>query len=171
MRSRRRRPLLWALLCLAPFSLGNGCQGTPPAELTIDFPPDGYFTNASGISVTGTARRGGGPITSLRVNGVSVLPLSPDPQDGSWSIEVPLDPARVFNRIFVQMFLEGGTRYRRSVTVVSGDGVDTGFVADGAFSDDGVLLRLNDSGLDEVEPLMSSRVNVDLAALLPPGTW
>ena len=176
MTLRTRRRILLLLTTTLPLSLANECQDkTPKAELSVTFPPNGYFSNAPSITVTGTARRGGGPITALDVSAeglgsVSVLPLQGDPQNGTWSIEVPLEPARVFNPIFIEMRLAGGTLYRRRLHVVSGDGVTTGSVPDGAASPDSVVMRLNDPGLDEVEPLMSGLVSVDLATLLPPGT-
>ena len=120
MTLRARRRILLLLVTLLPASLANECQDkTPEAELTVTFPPNGYFTTDPSVTVTGTARRGGGLITSLTVNGTSVLPLAGEPQDGTWSLEVPLDPGVVFNPIFVQMRLDGGTRYRRRVVLRS----------------------------------------------------
>jgi hypothetical protein len=42
--------------------------------------------------------------------------------------------------------------------------------ADGAFSEQSVALRLSDAGLDQVEPLIESGVDLDLPTLLPPGS-
>jgi hypothetical protein len=50
-------------------------------------------------------------------------------------------------------------------TVILGDSVP-----DGSYSFESIALRLNDTGLDELEPAISGLVDLDLAILLPPGT-
>lgn len=176
---RPLRPVLIALVGCVPLLQGfapiiTTCNGvgskTPDPEFTITSPADGTFTNDPTIVVEGTARRGGGLIADVTVNGVSVLPLEGDPQDGTWSTVVSLDPNAIFNEIYAEMTLSGGTVYRRRITVIAGDGLTTGFVPDGQKSLESIALRLNDTGLDEIEPTITNLVDIDPATLLPPGT-
>lgn len=173
----RLRSALIALCVCVPLLQGyvvTTCNGvgspTPDPEFTITSPEDGTFTNDATIVVEGTARRGGGLIADVTVNGASVLPLQGDPQDGTWSAVVNLDPGAIFNEIYAEMTLSGGTKYRRRITVIAGDGVTTGHVADGQKSLESIALRLNDRGLDQIEPTITSLVDIDPAGLLPPGT-
>ena len=88
-----RHRSLAALLLVLPLAMGvddEACAGAgsdtqepPPPVLTITSPADGTFSDAPTILVTGYARRGWGTIASLEVNGVDVLPLTPDPNDGT----------------------------------------------------------------------------------------
>lgn len=170
------RYLLTALLLIVtPQFLGTTCEGPPPATplLTIDTPADGTFTTGSTVVVTGSARRGEGAIQALTVNGVDVLPLTGHPQDGTWSVVLPLDPGVIFNEVFAEMTLGnffGGSKVRERITIIAGDGVTSGFILDGSKSPESIALRLNDTGLDEVEPVITGLVNLDLATLVPVGT-
>lgn len=143
---------------------------TPKPILTITSPSDGFMTTATLETVTGAARRGGSEIVSLTVNGVSVLPLAGDPQDGTWSIDLAIDRAAIFNPVYVEMTLAGGLKLRKRVTIVAADPAVASFVNDGDFSLESIAMRLNDRGLDEVEPVVESLVNLDPATLVPPGT-
>jgi Glucodextranase, domain B len=175
-----RRALVTGMLLCLPFALGvedTSCAGrgangqpNPVPDLTITSPADGLFTNDASVVVTGTARAGWTPIASLEVNGQSVLPLQGDPRDGTWSITLPLDPSKIFNDVFAEMTLEGGSVFRRRITVVAGDGVTTSYVNDGDYSPESIALRLNDRGLDQIEPSIQGLVDIDPGALLPPGT-
>ena len=60
---------------------------------------------------------------------------------------------------------DGKTLSRKRIVVIAGQSV-----ADGDFSLDAVALRINDSGLDQLEPLIASGVSIDPATLLPVGT-
>jgi hypothetical protein len=165
---------LWilAIAALLPVALGNTCTKPvhPTPALSITFPPDGHFTNDATVTVSGAAHRGITSIADVTVNGVSALPLSGDPDDGTYSVVVPLDTNAIFNPIMVEMTLAGGLELRRRSTVIAGDGVSSGFANDGDLSPESIVMRLNDSGLDAVEPVITSLVNVDIGTLLPPGT-
>lgn len=173
----RRALLTLVLLFATPQLMGApGCGGPPSTGpiLEIQSPADGTFTTGSSVVVSGYARRGNGPISFLTVNGVDVLPLTgPNaPDEGTWTATVPVDPGVIFNDVVVEMGIQSffNPTYRREMSIVAGDGVDTGYVLDGSKSPQSIALRLNDSGLNEVEPVITSLVDLDLATLLPPGT-
>lgn len=161
MTLRARRLLLAALAFAAIAPLGANCG--PPPSITIDSPSNGLFTEAGSIQVTGQVT--GVPVSQLAdvtVNGSSVLPL--DSEKG-FSASVPLDGDAIFNPIVAEFERTDGLTKRARVTVVAGDSIP-----DGDVSPMGVALRLNDTGLDQVEPVVTDLVDLDLSELLPGGT-
>lgn len=140
--------------------LGVGCGG-PPSILILT-PANGSFNLGASVTVTGIVI-GIDPaaIADVRVNGVSVLPLS----DTMFSTVVTLDAVAIVNPIVAEVIGHGGSVLRDRVTVIAGDSIP-----DGDFSEDAVALRLAEPGLNELEPLVTSLVPLDLATLVPPGT-
>lgn len=157
--SRSTLRLLLAALAVLLVSLPiAGCK--KPPKLFLDGPIHGTITSASSIVAAGRLTNGpSGAVVS--VNGISV-PVAPD---GTWSTSVPLDAVAIVNPIVAEFTRPSGKVLRKRVTVLVGDSI-----ADGGYSPMGVALRLNDAGLDEVEPIVSSLVDLDLATLLPVGT-
>ena len=159
---------------------GDGCDGACTVELgfvcigqpslcerfgvIITSPENGIFTQASSIEVQGFVTDIPPAQASLTVNGVPV----PVAGNGSFSTTVTLDAGDIFNpiRATVVDTVGGGTGHDRVVVIV-GDSV-----ADGDFSEESVALRLNDSGLDAIEPLVGDLAGegLDLAELVPVGT-
>jgi len=161
MRVRHHRPLVLATLLSLGALVGMRCGG-PPTVLTVESPVHGSFSTDASVVVSGTADTGDVANALLTVNGAPVV-VEPD---GTWATSVPLDFDEVFNPFLVQLVnLANGREVRERVVVIAGDSV-----ADGGFSPSSLALRLNDSGLDSVQPLVSSFVDLDLADLLPPGT-
>jgi len=167
--SHATRPLLVLALAVTSgvFHLGGSCSSkpAPPPVLRIDAPANGTFTEGSSIVVHGYARRGGQPIVELTVNGLSALPLVGSPNQGTWSIDLPLDTATVLNPVVAELHLAGGQVLRERITVIAGESI-----ADGDLSPESILMRFNDSGLDDLEPVVTSLVPFDPATLLPVGT-
>jgi len=159
-----RTRTLFLLLIACAVSLGLlGCRRG--VTLVLLTPTHGEFTTAASIVVSGDVNGNLGIVDDVLVNGVSVLPLNPD---GTFSVNVTLDPLadfHPFHPIKVEMLRSGGIPQVERVTVIAGESV-----ADGDYSPMAVALRLNDSGLDQIEPEITSLVNLDLATLLPPGT-
>jgi hypothetical protein len=160
MQSNARR-LLAATVLLALASLGGRCNPTPP-EVEITSPANGTFSTAGSVVVTGHVTGKLGHMQSLTVNGVSVLPLAPD---RTFSTTVVFEPGFIVYGIEAELTRVNGTKDRARITLMLGESV-----ADGDFSPHGLGMRLNDSGLDSVEPTISSLVDLDLATLLPVGT-
>jgi len=162
MRARTRPFFFLTALLLFLSQMGAGSCGSNPFSVSITSPTHGAFTTASSITATGSVVIGNLTNLRLTVNGNEVFPAT----DGTWSASIPLDPVKVFNPIFVTaQNLATGILLTKRVVVIAGPSV-----ADGDFSLNSVALRLNDSGLDSIEPLVTSLVNLDLATLLPPGT-
>lgn len=139
-----------------------GCGEGPP-QIVISSPVNGTFTTASSVVVTGALLYvDAEDIADVTVNGVSMLPLGPGQ---TFSTTVNLDPSAIINPIVAEVVAHGGSTLRDRVSVMRGDSV-----ADGAFSQEGIALRINESGLDAIEPLVTSLVPLDLASLVPPGT-
>lgn len=142
-------------------ALAVGC-GVGPPEIVISTPANGTFTTGSSVLVTGALSNvDPDDVADVLVNGVSVLPLGPGQ---TFSATVNVGPG-IINPIIAEVVAPGGAILRDRVTVLVGE-----TRADGAFSEEGIALRLNESGLNEIEPLVTSLVPLDLAALVPPGT-
>jgi hypothetical protein len=154
----RFAPLALAALGAA-LAMGAACGPSPRVHL--DSPVHGTFLNGTSVTVSGRLTLPG-RFTSLTVNGVATPPAA------SWSVAVPVDPAAVFNRLLVVGTLDSGNVMRKSVTVVVGDGVQTGFVADGATSPMAIGMRLSDTGLDQIAPIVESLSSgaLDVSALI-----
>lgn len=149
-------------LFAAAFLIGSTCGGSR-AVITILTPAHGTFTTAPNVTITGTVNNGHSGLQIL-VNG-NVADY--DVAAGTWSITLPLDSSKIINA-----FTASALRTSDNV-VVSRDRIvvhAASSVADGEFSNEGVALRINDSGLDQLEPIIEDQVDFDVAALLPVGT-
>jgi cysteine-rich repeat protein len=147
---------------------GFVCAGVPSTcsafHVVITSPENGQFFEASPVEVQGVVVSLLPAQASLRINGVSV-PVAPN---GTFSTSVTLDFDDIFNPIRATVTHTGtGSTVHDRVTVIAGHSV-----TDGAFSPKSVALRLNDSGLDQVEPLVADLAGsgLDLADLVPVGT-
>ncbi len=139
-----------------------GC-GDGPARVIIFSPLQGTFTTASSVLVQGALVDVNlDAVADVQVNGVSVMPLT---GDGLFSVTVPLDPGTIEQPITAEVIGESGGILRDRIMVLYGDSV-----ADGDFSPEGIALRLTEAGLDELEPLVTGLVPLDLATLVPPGS-
>lgn len=162
-RPRRIRAVLLAGSSAA-LLLASSCL--PQPKIVIDDPVNGTFSDAPSIAVSGrVVNIGAGSVADVRVNGVSVLPLGPGM---TFSATVPLDAGRVVNPIVAELVTTAGKRKRDRATVIAGDGVTTSSVADGALGPQSLALRIDDAGLDQVEPLVESLAAgaFDIGALL-----
>ena len=146
---------------------GYLCSGAPSTcerfVVNITSPLHGSFTTGSSVTVSGTVDLDPA-VASLTVNGVAV----PVAANGTFSTTVAIEQAAIFNPIEAVLIdvVNGGVAHDR---VVVHYGLS---VADGALSGQSVALRLNDSGLDEVEPLVADLAGdgLNLADLVPVGT-
>ena len=156
---RSSRSLLLPMLALVSTAAACG----PQPSIVILSPAHGAFTTASSVTITGRADHFGAGLEVL-VNGVAV-PVNP--ADDTWSTAVPLDAVAIVNPITASLVRvsDGALISRQRIVVHAADSV-----ADGAFSNGGIGLRLNDSGLDQIEPILESQIDLDLASLLPVGT-
>lgn len=159
---------------------GDGCDGTCGVEsgwacsgepsvcnlftVTITSPTHGSFHQTSTVAVTGTVNFLNPAQANLTINGT---PVAVD-GGGAFSTTVTLDQPGVFTpiRATVTDNVFGGNAHHRVVAIYGPS------VADGALSEESVALRLNDSGLDEAEPLVADLAGggLDLATLIPVGT-
>ncbi len=154
----------FARICLAAIallSMGSQCGKTP--KINILSPAHGDFSTAASVIVSGEIKNINIPNAEVRVNGV-VVPVA---GDGTWSQSVTLDAVEIVTPVVAELFrVSTGERVAsRRIVVLASDSV-----VDGDFSLESVALRLTDDGLDQVEPLIQSMVNLDVASLLPVGT-
>ena len=156
--------LMMALLLggTAPFLQGMGPCGQPPLNITITSPNDGDFNNAGVVTVTGTINRANTNHT-VDVNGIPAPVLA----DRTWSVDVTLDSVAVFNTLkaTVTNSINPAFTDKAIVTVIAGDSLDENELAL-----DAVAVRINESALDGLQPLIESLVSFDIASLVPPGT-
>lgn len=147
---------------------GYTCSGVPsvcvPFTVVITAPTHGVFTSASTTTVTGFITQLTPGNAFLSVNGTAV----PVAANRTFSTTVPLNATNIFNPIRATLtdLVHGSSAHAR-VVVIRGLSV-----ANGAYSPKSVAMRLLDSGLDRVEPLVGSIAGsgLDLATLLPVGT-
>jgi len=135
-------------------------------ELFIDSPAHGIFTTAGSVTVTGH-------YTTLLPTQVSIT-INGTPADSvntalrTFSHTLFLDEADIFNPARVVLTnTDNGDDIHRRIVVIRGQSV-----ADGSFSNQSVALRINDTGLDSIEPLVAGLAagQFNLADILPPGT-
>ena len=136
---------------------------TPKPKITITSPPHGTFTLDASVVVTGT-------IANLAVANAEVYvndTLATLNSDQTWSVVVDLDTEEIMHG------LEADLRNVSQNRIVARDRILVHWGqsrADGDFSAQSVAMRLADTGLDQIEPLIEDGVNLDLAQLLQPGT-
>jgi len=142
---------------------GSPCQ---QFEVVIDSPANGTFSNAGSIVVSGHYTvLPAGQVTIL-VNGTPAS--SVNQVNRTFSTTVTLNQSIVFNPIAVTLInTANNDDVHDRITVIAGPSV-----ADGSFSPQSVAMRLNDTGLDAMEPLVASLAGsqLDLATILPAGT-
>ncbi len=144
------------------------CSGEPSVcnrfTVVINTPTHGSFHQTATVNVTGVVNFLDPAQAALTINGAPV----PVGAGGAFSATVTLDQPGIFTpiRATVADTIFGGTAHDRVVAIYGPS------VADGALSDESVALRLNDSGLDEAEPLVAQLAGggLDLATLIPVGT-
>ncbi len=142
-------------------SLGASCTQKPPA-IVITSHATGIFTTAGSITVSGTWRKVNTASWVTTINGAPLALVG----DGTWTANVTLDSNAIFNPILVQAVnTVSGLTKRDRIVVVAGNGT-----TDGDLSLESVALRLNDTGLDAIEPVVGDLVDLDIATLLPSGT-
>ncbi|MBX3025716.1 DUF4215 domain-containing protein [bacterium] len=143
--------------------IGTSCN---QYEVVIDSPANGTFTTAGTQVITGHYTLLPPGQVAITVNGVPAQ--SVNTANRTFSHTVTLNSSAIFNPVRV-----------RATNTANGDGVNDRIViingqsvANGAFSPQSVALRINDSGLDSLEPLVAGLAagQFDFAQLLPPGT-
>lgn len=147
-------------LCPVP---GAACN---KFDVFINTPLHGIFSTAANIVVTGNYTLLPAGEVSVTVNGVPASTLNQVAR--TFSHTVPLSAAAIFNPILVTLtHLPTGDNVRDRIVVIRGNSV-----ADGAFSPQSTALRLNDRGLDAIEPLVGGMAGdqLNIGQLIPPGT-
>ncbi len=145
-----RHAFVTGLTALA-LALGLLACGPTVPVLTVTSPLSGSFTTGSSITVTGSVT--GVPVSDLElmVNGV-VVPLE---ASGSFSTTVAVSQSAVLNPVLVRARKLSQTySTTQRVMVIGGAGV-----ADGMFSGNGIGMRINDTGLDQLEPTIQGLIN------------
>ena len=135
-------------------------------EVFIDTPANGVFSLAGSVIITGHYTTLLPGQASVTVNGVPASMVNPVLR--TFSHTVPLDQGLIFNPVLVTVTNNfNGDDVHDRIVVIAGQSV-----ADGAYSPESVALRLNDSGLDSLEPLVAGLAagSLNLGTLLPPGT-
>jgi hypothetical protein len=158
--TRNRRSLIVALA--APLLLlGATCGGKPGIKILN--PVHGAHTTASSITVSGTVSNVTPANHKVVVNGV----LATLNANKTWSVTLPVNAAVAVNPFYAELkrLSNNATIARTRNVLIAGESV-----ADGDFSLDSVALRINDSGLNTLEPLIASGVSIDPATLMPVGS-
>ena len=135
-------------------------------EIFIDTPAHGIFTTASTAVITGHYTTLPPGLAAVTINGVPAS--SVNPVFRTFSHTVSLSQAAVFNGVRATLTnIANGDDVHDRIVVIAGQSV-----ADGALSPQSVAMRVNDSGLDTLEPLVGALAStqLDLGTLLPPGT-
>ena len=159
MKRSVRRLMLFSLVPL--WALSVACGGVPTVNILT--PAHGTFSTAANVTLTGNVQNVSFGVSTVFVNGTAAT-MNPDL---TWSITLPLSAAAVVNPYNVEMrsVATSASMSRKRIVVIYGQSI-----TDGNFSEDSVALRINDSGLNQLEPLIASGVAIDPATLLPVGT-
>ena len=147
-------------LCNAP---GQLCQHF---TASIDSPAHGAFSQAASVQISGhyTALPPGQ--VSVKVNGVPAQSVNQSQR--TFTHTVALNPTNVFTPVHVVVTnTANGDDVHDRIVLIAGDSV-----ADGDLAPESVAMRVNDSGLDTLEPLVGGLAagQLDLATILPSGT-
>ncbi len=135
-------------------------------EVFIDTPANGAFTTAGSALITGHYTTLPAGQAAVTINGVPAASVNPIAR--TFSHTVSLSAPAIFNPVRATLTnTANGDDVHDRITVIRGPSV-----ADGAHSPQSVALRINDSGLDTLEPLVGALASsqLDLGTLLPPGT-
>lgn len=138
--------LLGLLTLAAP-----GCTPSKPT-LTILSPTTGTFTSDPSVDVTISVTQSGGSLSTMTVNGAVVTGYQ---SSDTITVNVPVDPIAIFNPIVVEL-TKGALTLRERVTVIAVDDVATSFVPDGGISPQSVGMRIANTGLDQITPVIES---------------
>jgi cysteine-rich repeat protein len=147
-------------LCPTP---GASCN---KFDVFIDTPAHGIFTTATTAVITGHYTLLSAGQVAVTVNGVPASSLNTSAR--TFSHTVSLNSTAIFNPVLVSLTnTANGDSVRDRIVVIRGNSV-----ADGTFSPQSVALRMNDRGLDSIEPLVGELAagQFNLAQLMPPGT-
>jgi cysteine-rich repeat protein len=135
-------------------------------SVAIDSPANGFFTTAASVVVTGHYFGLPAGQFTLTVNGVPASTVNTVNQ--TFSHTVTLSQTAIFNPIRVTLTnTANGDSVSDRVVVIAGPSV-----ANGTNSPQSVAMRINNSGLHAIEPLVASLSGdqLNFAALLPVGT-
>ncbi len=135
-------------------------------DVFIDTPAHGVFTTAASAVVTGHYVGLPAGQVAVTVNGAPATTLHTGTQ--TFSHTVPLSSTAIFNPVLVTMTnTASGDSVRSRIVIIRGAAV-----ADGTYSAQSVALRMNDRGLDSIEPLVGGMAagQFNMAQLMPPGT-
>ena len=144
----------------------NPGQPCLPFAVSIDSPAHGAFSGAATALISGHYSALPPGQVAVTVNGVPAASLNQTMR--TFSHTVALDAGAVFNPVHVQVTnTANGDDVHDRIVVIAGASV-----ADGAHSPQSVAMRMNDSGLDAIEPLVGGLAagQLDLATILPSGT-
>jgi hypothetical protein len=132
---------------------GGGTGAAP--EIVLTSPVHGAFSTDAGVLVSGHVSNVNTANAQVTVNGAPVSLAG----DGSFQALVPLDASAVLNPVLAELRRAFGDVLldRERIVVIAGESI-----ADGDLSPASSLLRLNDRGLDQMEPLIQSLVAGDL---------
>jgi len=147
-------------LCTSP---GTPCT---PYGVVIDSPAHGIFTTAGSVVVTGHYTTLPAGQVAITVNGVPASSVNQTLR--TFSHTVALNAATINNPIRVTLtHTPTGDDVHDRIVVIRGQAV-----ADGAFSPQSVAMRVNDTGLNSLEPVIGGLAagQLNLATLLPVGT-
>ena len=153
------------LSTLCVIAMGQGQCGRPPAQITIQTPANGTFLDQTMVTVEGNTSFFT-PQMVVTVNGVPASLVSLPGGGGFWTASVPLDAGTVLNPIEAVLTAASSGAFidNARIMIIVGDSI-----ADGALSPEALALRLNDSGLDVIEPTVASLVDFDIASFISPG--
>ncbi|MGH0033773.1 MAG: hypothetical protein ACQGVK_01955 [Myxococcota bacterium] len=147
---RLARRLALVLVLASTLALAAGCK--PALKVFIDSPTYGEFVTAPTVTVTGRFNRNPTAFTSFTVNGVPVV----DVVGMDWSVDIPVSAADVFTWIEAEAVFASGTSTVARTTVQVVNGVTSQALAIGQLESDAVGLRIGNTGLDQIAPVVES---------------
>ncbi len=147
----------------APSGAGGCDIDSGPPVIQVTAPEHGIFTTNPAITVRGQVTGVSLSDAVVTVNGEQIT-LSPN---CTFSERIDLDSDLILNPVLVKLSAPDGEHVvdiRERIVMITGDAI-----ADGERSPQSLAIRLNESGLDQLESFITSGIDLDLERLLPPG--
>jgi hypothetical protein len=134
-------------------------------DIEIQQPVDGSFVQTNVVTVKGLVSGMSHNMADVYVNGVHADVLHEGSDFFKWSAKVPVSVPDIFNPLVAEVVVSGvDTGKRDLIHVIAGDSIGQEL-----FAEESVALRINDSGLDKIEPEVAAGFDFDIADYLKVG--
>ncbi|MEM7137733.1 MAG: hypothetical protein AAF500_14210 [Myxococcota bacterium] len=145
--------------------IGRSEQSLAGVEIEIQQPIDGSFVTTNTVQVAGRVEGMSKNAADVFINGVRAKKPGGGADFFKFKATVPVVAQDVFNPIVAELVVSGiDTGDRDIVHVIFGDSTPESFL-----SHEAAVIRLNDSGLDKIEPTIAAELDFDISEYVQVG--